>query len=626
MTPTESEAKNPAPQPASWTLATLEDLNHADIDLPIAGLKTTYDNAYQRAYSEASSEDATKDEEAVQAQRRVYLMMGAAMSMHLRADNTKQPFGAMAVFADGRRSAIPEDFRGSPLDALSEAAVRVKHPMVRARLNDVCWLLDRKRSHHARAAIATYIDLIDLLESGEFTTLLGQEVTGALCPDGQEFMSRALALSRGIGWDSDEAVRAKKRLADLQSAAMAAQKHVAILWFYDMDLRFGVSDAARIGGTLEELASKTAEPLQRLDLYRSAARAYHSADDAQAQHRCKIAASDCLVTQAEFAEKSPMMASHFLSQALVELHGVPKVRDRTTALRHKLIDAQAGISDEMSSFSHPMDLTRIIEQVKKNIEDLDLKGLLFFFALMERSPDPEKLAEDAKRSIERHPLSSLISSSHHDSDGKVVFRTDGAGTGGDGVTPEMLVQIARAEGLRRQIHVSSQVEVVRQHIAAQYYLGKDIFIALLQYSPFVPTDCLRTYSIGFSHLFSGDFTSAVYILTPMLENSLRHVLRQNGHDVSKFDIGTQTQQDRTISSLFEQMRSELDSVFGTPITTDIDNVFLSQPGPCIRHAVAHGLLEDGGAHSADAIYACWLIFHLCCIPIYQHKDGIDLPI
>lgn len=88
-----------------------------------------------------------------------------------------------------------------------------------------------------------------------------------------------------------------------------------------------------------------------------------------------------------------------------------------------------------------------------------------------------------------------------------------------------------------------------------------------------------TFSRGFARFFQGDFTSALYILTPLLENSLRHVLKGNGHEVTKFDDSRMTQEDRTISSLFEQMRDELDSIFGRALTTDIENVFLKKPGP-----------------------------------------------
>jgi hypothetical protein len=134
-----------------------------------------------------------------------------------------------------------------------------------------------------------------------------------------------------------------------------------------------------------------------------------------------------------------------------------------------------------------------------------------------------------------------------------------------------------------------------------------------------------TFSIGFTRLFQGDFVSATYILTPLLESSLRHVLKSAGYDVTIFDDATRTQQDRSISSLFEQMRKELDEVFGTAVTTDIENVFLAKPGPQLRHAVAHGLLSDQAPYSYDAIYGCWLIFRLCLLPLMAHREELTLP-
>jgi hypothetical protein len=103
------------------------------------------------------------------------------------------------------------------------------------------------------------------------------------------------------------------------------------------------------------------------------------------------------------------------------------------------------------------------------------------------------------------------------------------------------------------------------------------------------------------------------------------VLKGHGHDVTKFDDAKLTQQDRTISSLFDQMRAELASVLGDAITTDIENVFLKKPGPYMRHRLSHGLLQDGDPYSDDAIYGCWLIFHLCLLPLFPHRTQITLP-
>ena len=99
-------------------------------------------------------------------------------------------------------------------------------------------------------------------------------------------------------------------------------------------------------------------------------------------------------------------------------------------------------------------------------------------------------------------------------------------------------------------------------IGADHYLTDDLLAHVLGLSPFVPRDLLMTFCRGFVRFFQGDFVSGLYILAPLLENSLRHVLKSHGHDVSKFDDANLTQQDRTISILFEQMRDELDSIFG----------------------------------------------------------------
>ena len=157
-------------------------------------------------------------------------------------------------------------------------------------------------------------------------------------------------------------------------------------------------------------------------------------------------------------------------------------------------------------------------------------------------------------------------------------------------------------------------------IVTQHHISDDIFAAVLEYSPFVPSDLVNTFSRAYARFFQGDYVSAIYILTPLLENSLRHVLKSTGHDVTIFDDATQTQQDRTLSTLFEQMRPELDSIFTRAITADIEHVFLSKPGPYLRHALAHGLLHDGDPYQADAIYACSLMFGLCLLPLYPHRE------
>ena len=127
-----------------------------------------------------------------------------------------------------------------------------------------------------------------------------------------------------------------------------------------------------------EVGSHTA-----VDLWRLAARAYRSGRKEDDAHRCQSAAAECLVAEAEAAfsrQNSAMLASHSLSAAIAELHGIPGKKERRTELRHRLIDIQTHITEEMSVFTQEMDLREIAQQVEKSIKDAGLFDKLLVFA------------------------------------------------------------------------------------------------------------------------------------------------------------------------------------------------------------------------------------------------------
>ncbi len=609
-----------------WLRATLEDIGDLEFEGPIEGCSSADCYDLSTAYRKAADLHEKLGDEAAAPAARVFAMLAAVTNFHFKPNERNAPFGPMMV-VDGGRSAIPEDFRGGPVETLANAAERASNSVLRARLSDTCWLLERKRQGLGRAAVEAYAGIVEGIAAGRLKDRLEHDdpVLGLTARDA---LRRALTIGRALGWNNDEVSACRDWVIAIRARALKDGNPVPVHWFYEMDLDFGISAPGELAAEIEQfLTSRTdfANSHMVVELWRLAARAYHYAKDDDGKYRCRTAAAETLVTEAE-GHESAMLASHWLSQAIAEYHGIPGKRDRRTELRHRLIDVQSGIVEEMSSFSHPFDLKEIVEGVEKQLGgETELIDLLLIFASLERSPDPDKLVVDAVRLIREHPLSSLFGTSFHDHDGKVIHRSNGGGLQDDDNADAIRVQISQQEGVRRQIHAFGQVEPARQHITSRFHVSDDTFHALLQRSPFVPPDLLATFSRGFTRFFEGDFASALYILTPMLENSLRHVLKMSGHDVTSFDDARQVQEDRTISALFEQMRPELEATFGKAITADIDNVFLSKPGPSIRHALAHGLLDDGSPFGADAIYACWLIFRLCCIPLFGHRDQIELP-
>ena len=520
--------------------------------------------------------------------------------------------------------AADENWPKSSLEVVALMAERATNLVLRARLCDTCWLLDPKRAAFAVLAISSYVEVVQMVDQKLLTFQFqnddqGQTISHGAC----DILRRALQIARKTGPDKQEAVAAKNWVATLRKRASSSGVFVSTLWFSNLDMDFGVSDPLDVANDIELVLrdgkKDDAFINVTVDLWSCAARAYNLAKKEDDKNRCQFEAAECLVLEAE-RQGSAMLASHWLNAAIRQLHGLPDKKDRRTELRHQLVDIQARIPEEMSEFSIPFDVNEIAERVREEINKATLLDKLLVFADLARSPDPAKLRDDAIKMTAKHPLAYIFGAAHLDSEGKVTHRTEGDDEGA------IERAIAQSESIRRHLAALGSFEAARHAINAQYLISEEVLASLLRYSPFVPAYLLMTFSRGFVRFFQGDFISAIYILTPLLENSLRHVLKTHGHDVSNFDDAAGTQEDKTISALFEQMRSEMEAIFTRPVVADLEHVFLKKPGPCLRHGVAHGLLQDSSAFTADGIYACWLIFRLCCAPLFANKRDIEMTI
>jgi hypothetical protein len=614
-----------SPQISPWLRATLGDLADFDFEAPVAESGSAESQELGDLYRRAANPGENNEVPDTPAGR-VFAMLWAVANMHFRPKQPNDPFGAMLVLADGGRSALPADFRGPPIEVLSQMASRAKHPVLRARLADVCWLLDQKRSTLAATASEAYVEIVEKVDAGQLKFRFDNE-PDALTYEAADLLRRGLQIGHAIGRDKPGSLAPRKMVAALRARAFEKRLPHPALWFAHLDLDYGISDPGNVGKEVELLIPTLppdTDPHSILELWRLAARAYHFAKRDDDKYRARSGAAEQLASMGQ-QQPSAMLGAQFLAEAIAELHGVPNKKERRRELNHLLVDVQTGIADEMSTFSVPLDVTEIIRNTEQGVRGRSLRDQLFIFAGLARSPEPSDLVDKAKKKIAKYPLSSLFGVSHLDGEGKVVHRSEGADFGDSEDSSAVAREIAADEKHRRQVAVAGWIEPARRAIGGDHYLTDDSLGHLLAHSPFVPRDLLMTFCRGFVRFFQGDFVSALYILAPLLENSLRHVLKSHGHDVSKFDDANLTQQDRTISILFGQMRDELDSIFGKAHTTDIENVFLKKPGPYLRHALSHGLLHDGDPYGPDAIYACWLIFHLCVLPLSPYRKQIHLP-
>lgn len=182
-------------------------------------------------------------------------------------------------------------------------------------------------------------------------------------------------------------------------------------------------------------------------------------------------------------------------------------------------------------------------------------------------------------------------------------------------------QIAQSESHRRQIIVFGTLKPVRCLIQSETAVTPDDFMVICNYSPFVPEGYEAIFSLGFVRFFQGDMISAANILIPMLENSLRHVLKISGRDTSKIE-SDMTQEDSALSRLLDKEAERLEAIFGKAVIFEIDLLFNNRHGPRVRHEHAHGKLTAGNCYSDDVTYSCWFLYRLTCIPLFGHWEEV----
>lgn len=111
---------------------------------------------------------------------------------------------------------------------------------------------------------------------------------------------------------------------------------------------------------------------------------------------------------------------------------------------------------------------------------------------------------------------------------------------------------------------------------------------------------------------------------PQLEKSLRLILANDGSNTAKLNIDL-TQEDQSLSQLYSNQRKALEAKLGVDITYILHLLFNLKGGPMIRHEMAHGKLSASDCYNPSCVYACWLMYHITCLPLLSRWNSHVAP-
>ena len=322
----------------------------------------------------------------------------------------------------------------------------------------------------------------------------------------------------------------------------------------------------------------------------------------------------------EGARPAIVVASH-LESALKALLKVPRAQRgdrgldaRIEQVRWEIRDAHAAAVQQMTAIhSGVIDLTKAAQQARARVKDLDVLTALMQFVTLAQYASEAEARQHATSTVNEPRFINLVSRVVYTPDARVAARstpTLGEASQDDRIWHVMVSDFSlRATGLARGaiLPALSQLHV-------EHRLSLRDFRNIAQSSAVVPADREGLFALALFHGFNRDFTSALYILAPQMENLVRQVLKSVRVSTSTFDADN-IETENSLNALLE--RPEVAEIFGPDVVFELRALYCEQVGPNLRNQVAHGLLDDDESVSLHSVYAWWQALRLIYMPYWN---------
>ena len=602
-----SQSGNNSAQPR--TIA-LQEFEECSFELPIAALDQTDTFSLSQAYRQAAAAS-------IDLCREVYIFLAELCAIHLNPAERGNVWIASASSGD-RRTVIPSDLRGAQSDVIEALLPNIQHAALRARLADIVWSNDLRKGATAKIALDAYCECIEGLVSGRFVPQ--HHAPGVNLMDAQRLIQRALQIAFATSKRGKLSDRVKAAVSVLYDEAFRTKWHVAFARTAQLAVDYNIYDAKRVAADAEAVAGILADYPEAVRIVWDYASILHRRlGDTEAQQRCELGAVRQLLRMRDECGQAGAKAS-WVMDALLRLRSIKGTEAETliAELEIDLRSLQRAAVREMGTFTINLDVPQERERIVGLFEEMDFATALKSYAFLSESPAMADLKANALEEGRNSALGSIFGAQHVDHEGRTVVRTSALGSG-EPTEDWYTRMIAQAESLRRALVVSNSIEPVRLAIGRSVALEERHFNPIAWQSPFIPKTQAPLYALGFSRFFQGDFPSAAHLLIPQLEPSLRHVLRTRGIDPTKRRDDA-TEEDRSLDGIITNHRQDLQAIFGADLLEELNRIFNLQPGPNLRHEMAHGQVSAGECYTPDVIYACWLLYRVVCLPLVENWD------
>lgn len=491
----------------------------------------------------------------------------------------------------------------------SERATIARHPLLRARYADLVWdftkvVLGTSPPYTTAQTVIDSILEIAQLNCHRYETDVVTKLERAL--------SLALALN-----DASRIERVRDAIISYEDRI--AEDSKPGLWGFAYDLLFDnnkvdLSDVQKqkLIDDLENRLKRVATPNkpEDTDPWAAEAAALRLANHYRALGRTVEIKRVLLEFGRAFEQASANASALQASAWLQRVHGVYiqyGLNDEAESIAIKLQQIGPRMASEMKQLSHAMEVPK--EKLEKYVAALTAGNLDDVFARVAAHYIPRKTAvENQLRDLaQKHPLSFLFSTELQDSCGRPVATV---GPLDADLTGNIVKQMSQ------NISISALfMREVLDSLHGKFPNCEDSIIEHVFRSPVFDQNRRTIVEMGVKAHFHGDYTVAVHLLIPQIEEAIRSLLEKVGGSILK----PSRYGGLRLKILDELLREPMIAgVFGEDAVFYFRVLLTDQRGWNLRNSVCHGLCraEEFGSVMADRV----LHALLCLAQVRERKS------
>ncbi|MFT3700172.1 MAG: DUF4209 domain-containing protein [Kofleriaceae bacterium] len=445
-------------------------------------------------------------------------------------------------------------------------------------------------------------------------------------------LRRAIALGASIGRTSEPFQRAVAAI----EAAIATHGATDSLWFADKLIRLlldfrveTVGQYAELVRTLALAARARYEAVGVGDgLQCNREQAYldleilvrGSSISKEQRHVLELEVAEACVRQAEGVvvaqwPNAPLVASHFVEQAIARLRKAGNATERIDALRVRNQELQREAVAGFKTISVQVNVGEARQQARAAVQGgTTLDALFRLCAIYEPAPRTD-LEKQLRDSLAQTPSRALIPQSFLGPRGTTLASHAGIvdQTSGTGFELELLREAAEQQRFISSLYLQSAAE----QISVEHRPDVQWFLGLVHGSLFVPVDRELSFARGLFAGLDGDADGAAVFLVPQFEHAIREVFASRGVPVATL-TSTGMQNELNLGQLLGHARAS--EILGETNVFDLRALMTEKAGSNLRNEVAHGIIGDG-SRRAEKLYFWWVCLRFCLMPM-QSRWGL----